>query len=118
MRELELNVNSRLIIFKLFDRYVMSGLGSIYDEVNENLIQAGVLPQIRYALPPGASAITHTPETSRGASAGANTKASIGLSAMITASRTCARNPVSAARSWIGPATQYSAYCPCPSLVA
>ena len=54
MRELELSVNSRLIIFKLFDRYVMSGLGSIYDEVNEQLIQAGVLPQIRYALPPGA----------------------------------------------------------------
>jgi hypothetical protein len=54
MRELELSVDSRLIIFKLFDRYVMSGLGSIYDEVNESLIQAGVLPQIRYALPPGA----------------------------------------------------------------
>ena len=54
MRELELSVNSRLIIFKLFDRYVMSSLGSIYDEVNEQLIQAGVLPQIRYALPPGA----------------------------------------------------------------
>jgi hypothetical protein len=54
MRELELSVNSRLIIFKLFDRYVMSNLGSIYDEVNEQLIQAGVLPQIRYALPPGA----------------------------------------------------------------
>jgi hypothetical protein len=54
MRELELSVNSRLIIFKLFDRYVMSNLGSTYDEVNEQLIQAGVLPQIRYALPPGA----------------------------------------------------------------
>jgi hypothetical protein len=54
MRELELSVNSRLIIFKLFDRYVMSSLGTIYDEVNDQLIQAGVLPQIRYALPPGA----------------------------------------------------------------
>jgi hypothetical protein len=54
MRELELSVNSRLIIFKLFDRYVMTSLGSVYDEVNEQLIQAGVLPQIRYALPPGA----------------------------------------------------------------
>jgi len=58
MRELELSVNSRLIIFKLFDRYVMSNLGSMYDEVNEQLIQAGVLPQIRYALPPGSR---HTP---------------------------------------------------------
>jgi len=51
MRELELSVNSRLIIFKLFDRYVMSSLDSIYDEINEQLIQAGVLPHIRYALP-------------------------------------------------------------------
>ena len=61
MRELELSVNSRLIIFKLFDRYVMSSLGSIYDEVNEQLIQAGVLPQIRYALPPGAKHVPGQP---------------------------------------------------------
>lgn len=61
MRELELSVNSRLIIFKLFDRYVMSNLGSIYDEVNEQLIQAGVLPQIRYALPPGAKHVPGQP---------------------------------------------------------
>ena len=62
MRELELSVNSRLIIFKLFDRYVMASLGSIYDEVNDQLIQAGVLPQIRYALPPGAKQPTsYTP---------------------------------------------------------
>jgi hypothetical protein len=61
MRELELSVNSRLIIFKLFDRYVMSSLGAIYDEVNEQLIQAGVLPQIRYALPPGAKHVPGQP---------------------------------------------------------
>jgi hypothetical protein len=61
MRELELSVNSRLIIFKLFDRYVMTSLGSIYDEVNEQLIQAGVLPQIRYALPPGTKHVPGQP---------------------------------------------------------
>ncbi|HSN00918.1 MAG TPA: DUF1631 domain-containing protein [Rudaea sp.] len=53
MRPLELSVNSRLIIFKLFDRYVLANLGDVYDEINAQLIQAGVLPQIRYALPPG-----------------------------------------------------------------
>ena len=53
MRELDLMVNARLIILKLFDRYVMSGLDTMYDEINEQLIQAGVLPHIRYALAPG-----------------------------------------------------------------
>ncbi|HTI96562.1 MAG TPA: DUF1631 domain-containing protein [Rudaea sp.] len=53
MRLLDLSVQSRLIIFKLFDRYVLANLGDVYDEINAQLIQAGVLPQIRYALPPG-----------------------------------------------------------------
>jgi Protein of unknown function (DUF1631) len=51
MREFELNDQARLIIYKLFDRYVMSGLDALYDEVNGQLIQAGVLPQIRHTLP-------------------------------------------------------------------
>ncbi len=52
-RELDLSVNSRLIIFKLFDRYVMSSLDSVYDEINQQLIRAGILPHIRYTMPPG-----------------------------------------------------------------
>ncbi|HEX6832872.1 MAG TPA: DUF1631 family protein, partial [Rudaea sp.] len=53
MRELELDMQGKLIIFKLFDRYVMSGLDQVYDEVNKQLIQSGVLPQIRPTLPGG-----------------------------------------------------------------
>jgi len=70
MRPLELSVNSRLIIFKLFDRYVLANLGDVYDEINAQLIQAGVLPQIRYALPPGskyAPGNAHAPATETGA---------------------------------------------------
>jgi hypothetical protein len=54
VREFELNVQVKLIIYKLFDRYVMSGLEPLYEEVNAELIKAGVLPQIRHKLPPSA----------------------------------------------------------------
>ena len=51
VREFDLNVQVKLIIYKLFDRFVMSGLEPLYDEVNAELIRAGVLPQIRHSLP-------------------------------------------------------------------
>ena len=51
MRQFDLDDQTRLIIYKLFDRYVMSGLDTLYDEVNGRLIEAGVLPTIRHSLP-------------------------------------------------------------------
>ncbi|HET9031868.1 MAG TPA: DUF1631 domain-containing protein [Dokdonella sp.] len=51
VRDFDLNVQVKLIIYKLFDRYVMSGLEPLYEEVNAELIKAGVLPQIRPQLP-------------------------------------------------------------------
>jgi len=53
IREFAINVQVKLIIYKLFDRYVMAGLEPIYDEVNVELIRAGVLPQVRHVLPAG-----------------------------------------------------------------
>src|SRR4051812_9460018 len=50
MKELELNLETKLIVYKLFDRYVMAGLDALYDEVNAQLVQAGVLPQIRHTM--------------------------------------------------------------------
>ncbi|MFA7320157.1 MAG: DUF1631 domain-containing protein, partial [Dokdonella sp.] len=52
VREFDLNVQVKLIIYKLYDRYVMAGLEPLYEEVNTELIRAGVLPQIRHQLPP------------------------------------------------------------------
>lgn len=54
VREFDLNVQVKLIIYKLFDRFVMSGLEPLYEEVNSELIKAGVLPQIRHQLPQSA----------------------------------------------------------------
>ena len=53
IREFDVNVQVKLIIYKLFDRYVMAGLEPVYDEVNIELIRAGVLPQVRHVLPHG-----------------------------------------------------------------
>ena len=50
VRGFEVNAQARLIIYKLFDRYVMLGLDALYDEVNAQLVQAGVLPQIRHTV--------------------------------------------------------------------
>lgn len=36
----------KLLIYKLFDRYVMAYVGALYDEVNDLLVAEGVLPKI------------------------------------------------------------------------
>jgi hypothetical protein len=36
----------RLVIFKLFDRYVMGYVGGLYDDINDQLVEAGILPKI------------------------------------------------------------------------
>jgi len=53
VRELDLDVQVKLIIYKLFDRFVMAGLEPLYDEVNAELVRAGVLPQVRHRVPHG-----------------------------------------------------------------
>ncbi|HET6588298.1 MAG TPA: DUF1631 domain-containing protein [Oleiagrimonas sp.] len=50
MRELDVETRVRLIIYKLFDRYVMTGLGELYTELNHQLARAGVLPRLHHEL--------------------------------------------------------------------
>jgi len=61
IREFEVNIHVKLIVYKLFDRYVMAGLEPVYDEVNVELIRAGVLPQIRHVMPQGDRPRSATP---------------------------------------------------------
>jgi hypothetical protein len=49
--EFDIDVQVRLIIFKLFDKHVLSALDQLYDEANAHLIEAGVLPQLKTAIP-------------------------------------------------------------------
>jgi hypothetical protein len=36
----------RLVVFKLFDRYVMGYIGGLYDDLNDILVDGGILPKI------------------------------------------------------------------------
>ncbi|MFO7706443.1 MAG: DUF1631 domain-containing protein [Halopseudomonas sp.] len=47
LAELELDIKVRLIIFKLFERYVFNQLDGFYGEGNKQLIMAGVLPDLK-----------------------------------------------------------------------
>ena len=53
MHELNVDVRVRLIVYKLFDRYVLSTLEGLYQAVNAELIRAGVLPQLRHEISRG-----------------------------------------------------------------
>ncbi|MGC1549705.1 MAG: DUF1631 domain-containing protein [Rhodanobacter sp.] len=48
VRELSADMRVKLIIYKLFDRYVMATLDELYQETNTELVRAGVLPQLRH----------------------------------------------------------------------
>lgn len=50
MRELNAEMRVKLIIYKLFDRYVLALLDELYQEINAELIRAGVLPQLRHEV--------------------------------------------------------------------
>jgi len=49
--EFEIDVQVKLIIFKLFDKHVLSALDQLYDQSNAHLIEAGVLPQLKTGIP-------------------------------------------------------------------
>lgn len=57
MRELSAEMRVKLIIYKLFDRYVLASLDELYQEINAELVRAGVLPQLRHEVlrQPGAA---------------------------------------------------------------
>jgi hypothetical protein len=49
-RVLPLEPKTKLIVFLLFDRFVMSQLGEMYKEYNDRLILAGLLPHLKYDI--------------------------------------------------------------------
>jgi tetratricopeptide (TPR) repeat protein len=76
LHELSADMRVKLIIYKLFDRYVLSLLEELYQDINTELVRAGVLPQLRHEIrrgkdAPGAS-VAGQPEN---ATAAAQTEA-------------------------------------------
>lgn len=45
--DVAVEVPVKIIVYKLFDRYVMAGMSRVYDEVNAHLIKQGVLPNLK-----------------------------------------------------------------------
>ncbi len=56
LQELSADMRVKLIIYKLFDRYVLSLLEELYREINTELVRAGVLPQLRHTVMRGGHA--------------------------------------------------------------
>ena len=49
-QKMDAELKVRLIIYKLFDKFVAQNVGAIYDEINADLFAAGVLPRIKSAI--------------------------------------------------------------------
>ena len=47
--DFDIDIAVKLIVYKLFDRYVMAGLPRLYDELNAHLIDKGILPKLPLA---------------------------------------------------------------------
>jgi hypothetical protein len=69
MRELTAEMRVKLIIYKLFDRYVLSALEELYQEINTELVRAGVLPQLRHEVVRGETSSPAGTATGSGAGA-------------------------------------------------
>ncbi|MGN6327731.1 MAG: DUF1631 domain-containing protein [Rhodanobacter sp.] len=61
LQELSADMRVKLIVYKLFDRYVLSALEELYQAVNAELIRAGVLPQLRHHVARQPSGATVAP---------------------------------------------------------
>jgi len=51
----------QLIVYKLFDKFVVHDMKQLYNGMNEIFIKAGILPNIRYRIPP----IQNSPDRAR-----------------------------------------------------
>jgi len=58
LRPLELKIQVRLLLLKLFEKHLLKGVGELYAAANDSLIEAGVLPNLQL----------HTPRPARSAS--------------------------------------------------
>ncbi len=47
---LDVEIKIKLIIYKLFDKHVISEIGALYDELNTVFISAGILPKLKHDI--------------------------------------------------------------------
>ncbi|HEY6612376.1 MAG TPA: DUF1631 family protein, partial [Pseudomonas sp.] len=51
LRPLELKIQVRLLLLKLFEKHLLKGVGELYTAANDDLIAAGVLPNLQLHTP-------------------------------------------------------------------
>ncbi len=66
-------VQIKTVLYMLFDRHVMQSLDRLYDAMNQRLIDAGVLPNLKYRAQRAASTTRPSPATATELRAGAPT---------------------------------------------
>lgn len=67
---MDADIKVRLIVYKLFDKFVAQKIGSLYDIINADLVAAGVLPRIKSAVRKSADETTNPYATASGIAAG------------------------------------------------
>ncbi|MEK7323073.1 MAG: DUF1631 domain-containing protein [Pseudomonadota bacterium] len=70
---IELGVEIKLIIYKLFEKHAAKNFGELYDKLNGVLADAGILPQLKSAVPVRSNAAAerpHAAEEATGMAAG------------------------------------------------
>ena len=76
--DLNIELKARLVIFKLFEKYVLSEIPSIYVEANKLLIQHGILPDLKKAKFKTRSDELRNPQTIQGSNSNITETASPG----------------------------------------
>jgi hypothetical protein len=66
VKTMEVDIKVRLVVYKLFDKFVAQKLGPLYDSINADLVAAGVLPRIKGGI--RKSADGHSPYPTTGVS--------------------------------------------------
>lgn len=67
---LNLDIKIRLIVFKMFERHILSGIEALYADANDVLVNAGILPDLKRDGSPSRSRQTVPASSGRGHSAG------------------------------------------------
>ncbi|MBS1219929.1 MAG: thymidine phosphorylase, partial [Proteobacteria bacterium] len=47
---LDMDNKTRMVVYAVFDRFVMREIGGMYDEYNRRLVNAGILPHLKYEI--------------------------------------------------------------------
>lgn len=68
LESLSIDIKARLVLFKLFDKVVVGHLGKVYQELNQLLIDANILPSLKPGRPGVALRPARSTATGRGGS--------------------------------------------------